>query len=366
MKKIDKRVITSLMAVAAGLLAGAILILISGHDPVAGYYNLFRGGLITIQRIGNSLALSTTLILTGLSVAFAFRTGLFNIGAAGQMLIGGLSATVFALFVPAPRFVMIPCVILAALLGGAVWGAIPGFLKALFNVNEVVGTIMMNWIAYWIVSVFVRTTIPESEYVTTVSRPITGDMSLRVGWLTNIFSGSFINIGLFIAVIAAIVIHFLLNKTTLGFELKSVGFNRHGAEYAGIPVNRSIVLAMTIAGGLAGLAGVTFYLGYQHNMQVNVLPPQGYDGIAISLLGLGTPAGVVISAIFFGIMQAGKNFMSAQTQIPPEIADTIIAVIIYFAATAILMRRLIDYLGKRRRDKKPIDIVKDEPKGGES
>ncbi|MCL2081230.1 MAG: ABC transporter permease [Oscillospiraceae bacterium] len=351
MKRIDTKVITSLMAVVAGLLAGAVLILASGHNPVLGYYNLFRGGLASVLRVGNSLALATPLILTGLSVAFANKTGLFNIGAAGQMLMGGLSASMFALYVPLPRAILLPCVILAALLGGAVWGGIPGLLKALFNVNEVVSTIMMNWIAFWVISVIVRTVIPESYHVTTVSAHIPSAASLRLGWLSGLFNGAYINLGLFLAIIAAIAIHFLLNKTTLGYELKSVGFNRRGAEYAGIPVNRGMILAMVIAGSLAGLAGAAYYLGYQHNMQVNVLPQQGYDGIAIALLGLNTPIGVTISAVFFGVMQAGKNFMSAQTAIPPEIADTIVAVIIYFAAAAILMHRLLDYLKKKRRPK---------------
>lgn len=351
MKKIDTRVITSLMAIIAGLLAGAILILMSGHNPIEGYYNLFRGGLSSVERIGNSLALATPLILTGLSVAFANKTGLFNIGAAGQMLIGGFCATVFAHSVPLARPLMVPMVVIMAMLGGAIWGAVPGVLKARFNVNEVVATIMMNWIAYWVVSYSIRNYFPESAHVTTVSSRIPPTATLRLTWLTDLFNGSYVNSGLFLAILAAVLIGFLLNRTVLGYELKSVGFNRHGAEYAGIPVNRSMVLAMVIAGALAGLAGATYYLGYQGNMQTNVLPQQGYDGIALALLGVNTPFGVVVSAIFFGVMQAGKNYMSAQTAIPPEIADTIIAVIIYFAATAVLMRQLLAWLKNKRTAK---------------
>ncbi len=347
--KLDPKVITSLMAVVAGLLAGALLILVAGHNPIEGYLNLFKGGLYSIERVGNALALATPLILTGLSLAFANKTGLFNIGAAGQMLMGGFFAVVFALYVPFPRPIMVPCVILASMIGGALWGFIPGVLKAIYNVNEVVSTIMMNWIAYWTVSYVVQNFIPESKHVITVSQRIPPTATLRLEWLTELFNKSYVNMGLFLAVIAAILVGFIINRTVLGYELRSVGFNRYAAEYAGIPVNRSIIAAMSIAGSLAGLAGATYYCGYSPNLQANVLPSQGFDGIAVALLGLNNPLGVVISAIFFGIMQAGKNYMSAQTSIPPEIADTIIAVIIYFAATAVLMQRLLAKVSKRKK-----------------
>jgi len=347
----------ALVAVFLGLLAGAILMLFTGNNPIEGYTYLFRGGLMNIERIGNTLATATALILTGLSVAFAFRTGLFNIGASGQMLIGGLCATALGLTLDLPKPILIPVVLLAAIVGGGLWALIPGILKAKssmtfrewarissfhkINVHEVVATIMMNWIAYWTVNY----TVPayfKGEYLETESRLIGENASLRVNWLTELFDGSYINIGLFIAIACIIIISIILDKTVLGFQLKAVGFNRESANYAGMNVNKNIILSMMIAGALSGLAGATFYLGYASNIQIGVLPTQGFDGIAVALLGANNPYGALATAIFFGILHSGKGFMNAMTSIPPEIGDTIIAIIIYFSATSLLIHRFLD------------------------
>ncbi|HLW21882.1 MAG TPA: ABC transporter permease, partial [Sphaerochaetaceae bacterium] len=170
-------------------------------------------------------------------------------------------------------------------------------------------------------------------------------------WLTELFGRGYMNLGIFIAIIAVLAIKFILDKTTLGFELKAVGSNRFCAEYAGIKVNRNVVISMMIAGGLAGLAGVTYYAGYSRNMQIGVLPQMGFDGIAVALLGASNPVGVFFSGLFFGMLQSGKGFMNAMTEVPPEIADTIIATIIYFTATSVLFSRFWDKVGRNRRDR---------------
>ena len=185
----------------------------------------------------------------------------------------------------------------------------------------------------------------------TESRPLSEGATLKLKWLSDIFDGSYINLGIILALFAIVIIWFILNKTTLGYELKAVGFNRFGAEYAGIPVNKNIILSMMIAGGLSGLAGVIEYAGNSNIIQVGVLPTQGFDGIAVSLLGANTPIGVLFAALFFGILYTGSGFMSAMTEIPPEIADTIMATIIYFAATSIVIERFINKLKIKRRDK---------------
>ena len=342
-----KSLFTALAAVVLGLLAGAVFMALSGSNPLAGFYYLFRGGLMNMERIGNTLASATTLIFTGLAVAFSFKTGLFNIGASGQMLMGGLAATAIGLSVQMPRAVLLPLIILAAALSGALWAAVPGFLKAKFNVHEVVATIMMNWIAYWTVYY----TIPaffKGPFLETESRRIPALASFRVGWLTGIFRGSYLNMGIFLAFASVIIIAIILDKTTLGFELKAVGFNRHAAEYAGIHVPRNIIVSLGISGALAGLAGATYYLGYAVNMQIGVVPSAGFDGIAVALLGANSPWGVLASSIFFGILHSGKGFMNAMTKVPPEIGDTIIAIIIYFAATGVLFTRLWERLIRRR------------------
>jgi len=341
-----KEYILALIAIILGLLAGAILMALTKNDPIQGYTFLFKGGLMNIERIGNSLATATPLILTGLSVAFAFKTGLFNIGAAGQMLFGGLCATAVGLTFPWPKPILLTAIILASILGGGVWAIIPGWLKARFNVHEVVSTIMMNWIAYWTVYYIVPAYF-KGQFLETESRLIPEAASLKNQWLTELFDGSYINLGIFLALAAVLIISFILNRTTLGYELKAVGFNRHSAEYAGIHVNRNIILSMMISGALAGLAGATYYVGYASNIQIGVIPTQGFDGIAVSLLGANTPLGVLGSALIFGVLHTGKGFMNAMTKIPPEIADTIIATIIYFSATSVLVEKYWDKIRNR-------------------
>ncbi len=335
-----------LIAVFLGLAAGAVFMISTGNNPFAGYAYLFKGALMNYERIGNTLATATPLIFTGLSVAFAFNTGLFNIGASGQLLAGGLCATAVGLTVVLPKPLLLLLMLLAAIVGGGLWGFIPGFLKALFNVHEVVATIMMNWIAYWVVNY----TVPayfKGEFLETESRKIPDIASLRVPWLTELLDGSYLNLGFFIAIFVSLVIWVILKKTVLGYELKAAGFNRHAAEYAGMKVNRNIVLSMTIAGALAGIGGLSLYAGYAVNIQIGILPNQGFDGIAVSLLGANSPIGVLFTALFFGILHSGKGFMNAMTEIPPEIGETIIAILIYFAATKILIERFLDKMNTR-------------------
>ena len=342
--------IKSIMAVILGLIAGALLMLIMGFNPVEGYTYLFKGGLMNLERIGNTIATATPLMLTGLSVAFAFKTGLFNIGTPGQMLFGGFCSIAVGLSLDLPKMILVPIVVAVGIIGGALWAIVPGVLKAKFNVHEVVSSIMMNWVAYWIVYYMVPQYF-KGEFLETESRMLPEAATLRVNWLSEIFKGSYINLGIFLALIAVLVIWFTLNKTVLGYELKAVGFNRFGAEYAGMPVNRNIVISMMIAGALSGLAGVIQYTGNANIMQIGVMPSQGFDGIAVALLGASSPIGVVFSSLFFGVLYVGKGFMNAAVKVPPELADTIMATIIYFAATSMVMDKLIKKFRKSKKDK---------------
>ena len=330
----------SVLAVILGLIAGALLMAVMGHNPAEGYIFLLKGALSSTERIANTVGTATPLILTGLSVGFAFRTGLFNIGAPGQMLFGGFAATAVALTCTSlPRPLLLLLIIVSGFVAGALCAGLVGFMKAKFNVHEVVGSIMLNWTAYWIVYY----AIPQyfkAEGVETESRQISSIASLKAEWLTNTFDGSFINYGIIIALLAVIIIWFILDKTTLGYQLKAVGFNKDAAEYAGINVNKNIILTMMIAGSLAGLAGVAQYIGNATCMQIGVMPSQGFDGIAVALLGNSSPIGILISALFFGLLYAGKGFMTTMASIPPEIADTIMAIIIYFEATSMIFDKI--------------------------
>ncbi|MBQ9494202.1 MAG: ABC transporter permease [Treponema sp.] len=330
----------AISAVVLGLLAGGLLMAAIRENPFAAFSYIFRGSLMNMERVGNTLATATTLFFTGLAFAFAYKTGLFNIGCSGQMLVGGIVATIVAHYVFLPRPLYLIVLIFSAILGGSLWAAVPGFLKAKFNVHEVVSSIMMNWIAYWSVYYYIPAHL-KGPSLETESSAIAVTQSLRTTWLTKLFAGStYINISIFLAIIALVLVHFCLRKTTLGFGLKAVGANKFCAEYAGINVQVNVMLSMIISGALAGLAGLSYYTGYSLNMQIGVMPSQGFDGIAVALLGASTPIGVLLASLFFGILQSGKGFMNAMTSVPPEIADTIIAVIIYFTATSVLFERL--------------------------
>jgi general nucleoside transport system permease protein len=345
-----RNTIVSLISIILGLVAGGILMLFIGSNPIEGYSYLLQGALKNLERIGNTLATATPLIFTGLSVAFAFRTGLFNIGASGQMLVGGLAASAVGLTLDLSRPVLLLVMVLVGLVTGALWAFIPGLIKAKFNVHEVVSTIMMNWIAYWTIY-YVVPGYFKGEFLETESKKLAESATLRTPFLTDMFDGSYINLGLFLAVIAVIIIAFIIDKTTLGFELKAVGFNRFAAEYAGMKVNRNIILSMLISGALAGVGGVALYTGNASSIQIGILPAQGYDGIAVALLGANHPIGVFFAAVLFGILYSGTGFMNAMTDIPPELANTIIAIIIYFAATSVMIERLLNKFMKRRSNR---------------
>ncbi|MGL4336655.1 MAG: ABC transporter permease [Turicibacter sp.] len=329
------------ISVLMGFAIGFIVLLCLGYNPMEGFTYLFQGGFSGIttgnfKQFGNTLLQMTPLILTGLSVAFAFRTGLFNIGAGGQMLVGGFVAVYLGATLQLPAVIHLPIVVLGAMLAGGVWAIIPGVLKAKYKIHEVVTSIMMNYIALWGVQYFVKTYLP-GKY-DTESATIFTTATLKMEWLTKAFDGSAVNLGLFIALIAAIVVWFILEKTTFGYELKAVGYNQDAAEYAGMKVKRNIILSMIIAGALAGLAGATFYVGYTNHIKIGVIPTQGFDGIAVALLGLNSPIGVVLSAFLFGFMKVGGEFMQAMTSVPKELVDIIISTIIYFSAAALLVQ----------------------------
>ncbi len=344
--------IVSLSAVFLGIIAGCVFILCIGKNPFTGFERILFGALSNVRRVGNTLGMSTQLILIGLSVAFAFKTGLFNIGASGQMLVGGITGSILAFYLPMsmPRPLYLIVIIILSMLAGALWGFISGLLKAKFNVHEVVSTIMLNWTAYWLVYDFIPRFIIDPT-ISVKSKPIANAHTLRADWLTSLTQHSTLNYGFFLAIIMCIVVWFILEKTTLGFNLKAVGSNRFCAEYAGIKVNRSIMISMAIAGALASLAGLTYYCGYSNIMEMGKMPNEGFDGIAVALLGNCSPIGIFFSAIFFGILKMGRGSLAA-TGIPTEIADTIIATIIYFTATNVILANFWNMLFKRNFDQK--------------
>ncbi len=344
--------LVSISAVLLGICAGGILILCIGKNPFLGFERLAFGAFSNKRRIGNTLGMATQLILMGLSFSFAYKTGLFNIGGSGQMLIGGITCTILGHHLPQsmPRPIYLIIVILASLLAGGLWGFIVGLLKAKFNVHEVVSSIMLNWIAFWLVYDFIPRFVIDPT-IAVKSKPLDFSRTLGTNTLRKISGMSTLNIGFFLAIICCLAIWFILNKTTLGFNLKTVGANRFCAEYAGIKTDKSIMISLSIAGALAGLAGLTYYCGYSSIMEMGKMPNEGFDGIAVGLLGNCSPFGVFLAALFFGALKMGRGSLAA-IGIPTELADTIIAVIIYFAATSTIIASFWNKRFKKSYEKK--------------
>jgi ABC-type uncharacterized transport system permease subunit len=329
-------IIVPLVSVFLGLLAGAIIMLAFGYNPILGYLALWNGSFGDLYFFGETMRQVTPYILTGLSVAFAFRTGLFNIGAEGQVIVGWLAAVWVGLTVDAPMIVHLPLAVIAAALAGAIWGFVPGLLKAKLGVHEVIVTIMMNYIALFTSNAIVRNVITDQKDST---EKIPETASFTSQWLMEATDYSRLHYGLLLALFAAVIMWFLLEKTTVGYELRSVGFSQHASKYAGMNVDKNIILSMVIAGGFAGLAGAMEGLGTFGYMSVQSgFTNIGFDGIAVALLGGNTAIGVVLAAVLFGTLKVGSLNMPTVADVPTELVEIVIALIIFFVASSYMIR----------------------------
>ncbi len=347
------------LAVLTGLIIGAFAIIVSGAnvftaygalfvgsfgDPVRyfnGFQQLFTTGETTallraIYPLTESLVTATPYIFAGLSVALGFRCGLFNIGAEGQFFIGALcSAFVGYSIVGLPAYIHLPLAVLGGAAGGALWGVIPGYLKAKFGAHEVVNTMMMNWIAFKLSDWLLNGPMKASGF-----RPVTPNVELSAE-LPRFFPDPIrLNWGLILAFVVAYALYWFLFKTTLGFEIRSVGANPDAAKYAGMSIVRNIVLVMAMAGGLAGLAGTAQVLGVDHWVGQGFSAGYGFDAIALALLGKSHPFGVVLSALLFGFLRSGATRMQSMAGIPIDIISIIQGMIIIFIAAPEIIRWL--------------------------
>ena len=393
-----RSVLASLISILIGLAAGSLIILLIGcfnknlglksawdgiRLVVLGLFSTGRNasGALTFgfnpASIGNMLFRATPVILTGLSVAVANKTGLFNIGAAGQYLMGTAATLFIALGVPStamaipgvnpssiPPILVWLLALLGGMLAGALWGAIPGLLKALLNINEVIACIMTNWIAANVVTWMfdgsnfknmVENTKSGYVYKTTIN----GVATPKLG-LDKLFPGSQINGGIIIAILLAILVCILLSRTTLGYELKACGSNRFAARYAGIHDKRNIVLSMAIAGALAGAAGSLYYLSGNTEFYWSTyqsLPAAGFNGIPVALLAVSNPIGVIFSGIFMSMLDISGLQLTNLTAYNEYITDVIIAVIVYLAAFSLVIKLWLG--GKRRRRAKAVSTAAD-------
>ncbi|WP_079508493.1 ABC transporter permease [Mesobacillus jeotgali] len=340
-----QNIIVPLIAVFLGILVGTIIMLVSGYNPAAAFAALWSGAFGDIYYIGEVIRQVTPYILAGLAVAFAFRTGLFNIGVEGQLIVGWLAAVWVGVAFELPKIIHLPLAIIAAGAAGALWGFIPGYLKAKFRVHEVIVTIMMNYVALHVTNYLIRTVLSEGSDKT---EKIAVSASLRSPFFESLTDYSRLHWGIFVALIAAFFMWFLLEKTTRGFELRSVGFNQHASQYAGMNVNKNIILSMAISGTFAGLAGAMEGLGtFGYASIKGGFTGVGFDGIAVALLGGNTAVGVILAAILFGGLKVGALNMPLQSGVPNELVDIIIAMIIFFVAASYMIRWFIERISKK-------------------
>lgn len=341
-------ILVPIISIILGLLVGAAVMWFSGYDPVAGYIALWNGIFGDMYSIGETIRQISPYILAGLAVAFAFRSGLFNIGVEGQLIVGWFAAAYVGMAFELPEFIHLPLALIAAALAGALWGLIPGILKATLHVHEVIVTIMMNYIALHTVNALIKA-VSEGGYKT---EKIHQTASLRSEFLSNLTDFSTLHYGIFVALAMVAVMWFILEKTKTGYELKSVGFNDHASQYAGMNVKKNIILSMVVSGAFAGLGGAMEALGTFGNMVTrSAFTGIGFDGIAVALLGANTPIGVIFGASLFGSLKYGAGNMPNEAGVPVEIVSIVIALIIFFVASGYIIRVLLSKMKKKKEAK---------------
>jgi len=347
--------LSSILAIIAGLIAGFVILLISHPAQAgAGFLTILTGGFSDRFNFGQVLYYATPIIMTGLSVGFAGKTGLFNIGASGQFTCGMFASILVAIklsFLPNP--ILCIAALVAGVLAGALWGLIPGILKALSNVHEVIACIMMNYIGMYLVNYFIKLMGIYDQRKNMTMRVPPGANLPTLG-LEKVFSTttsqggvrpSSVGSGIVIAIVVCIVLYIVLEKTKFGYELKSCGFNREAAHYAGINENQGIMLSMVIAGALSGLGGALIALaGAGRGVTVvEVLANEGFQGIPVALLGLNNPVGILFSGVLIAYLTQ-SGFLLQRFNFAPEIIEIITSVIIYFSALALLLKGLIQMI----------------------
>lgn len=374
-----RSVLASLFSIVIGLLVGSVLIFIMGLFSkeltltsawegvrliLAGIFSTGRdaAGQLTWgfnpQSIGNMLFRATPLTLTGLSVAVAFKTGLFNIGAPGQYLMSTAATLVLALGIPSevvPTWLIWIIAFAGGILAGALWGAIPGLVKAFLNINEVLACIMTNWIAANLVTwIFdgsdYRNMVENTKSGYIYKTSFNGVQTAKMG-LDKLFPNSQVNGGILIAIGIAILVYILMTKTTLGYELKACGSNRHAARYAGINDKRNIVLSMAIAGGLSGAAASLYWLSGNTEFfwsTYQSLPATGFNGIPVALLASNNPIGVIFTAIFMSMLNIVGQQLTSLTAYNEYITDVIIATIVYLSAFSLVIKMMLSSRKKQK------------------
>ena len=369
--RLFRELIFPLIAVAAAFVIGGLVVLLIGEDPIQTYRLLIGSALSWPDGIGYTLFYATPLIFTGLAVAVAFRCGLLNIGAEGQLYVaafacawvaiklGGVQVDVFGKNVDyswasLPAVALVPLAVLAAVGAGALWGAIPGFLKARFGSHEVINTIMLNFIAVALVSYFTQYhfKIPGDPILQTVPIGEAAHIPRLGSFVPGLPERIPLNVAFLLAILACALVYVFLWRTRWGYEVRATGANPTAAEYGGISTRRQIVLAMAISGGLAGMVGINEVLGYRYRYYDGFSDNYGFTGIAVALLGRNHPVGVFFSALLFGVLQRGAIPVDAFTEsVSKDLVQILQAIVILFVACESLFRGAFGRFGLLKRSK---------------
>jgi len=344
--RIDKlyNILMPLLATLLALIVGSVMLILLGVNPIEAYKALLEGAFGSKNAIADTIVKATPLLLVGVGICIAFRGGVINIGGEGQLVVGALSATFLGLSFPdAPGWLIIPLALLAGFLGGAVWGGIPGVLKAYFNVNEILSTIMMNQIAVQGMNFLLRGPMIDPVQLEAASKiPQTARLA-RLFDLPRLVPTR-LHLGAALAILAAILVYILLWKTTTGYRIRAVGLNQYASRYAGINVKRYIVLSLLLSGAFAGLAGAVQVYGVNHRMftdgsATGFTGSAGFNGIVAALFGQLHPIGTIPASFFFGGLLVGANAMQRAMQVPSALITALNGLLVVFVVSSEIFRR---------------------------
>ena len=347
-KFLNSKFLVTLFSILLGFVVGALFLMPMGISPVEAYAKLFDGVFGSVRNMAYSVVYATPLIFTGLAVAFSFRTGVFNIGAEGQFVMGSMAACVVGILVPAPAIILVPLCFIAALAVGAGWGLIVAFLKVKWGINEVLSMIMFNWIAFYLSNYIADLPMIHNEGNAEATKNVQDAARILFpqAWLDALCPAS--NWGILLAVLAVILVYVIIEKTTLGYQLKAVGFNRSAAEYGGISVNKSIYIAMAISGALAGMGGAIQLLGMGSRISIFTAQESfGFQGISVALIGASNPIGVFFAGLFYGALKYGGSKLNL-IGAPSEVINIIMGTVVFFIAISHVFR----FVKKRKNNKK--------------
>ncbi|MGL5978047.1 MAG: ABC transporter permease [Erysipelotrichaceae bacterium] len=346
----------SLLAILLGIVVGAVILILTGKNPVDLFIALIRsttgiylknGFQFSPRYIGEFLVSAAPIILTGLSVGFAYRTGMFNIGAEGQVMMGATAAALVGLLLDLPPFIHVVVALLAAAIGGGLWGAIPGYLKSKFHIHEVVVCIMLNYTALYTSNYIIETIDPAAVGVRRTA-DFASTALLKSPFLSQLTGGSRLNWGIVVAILAVIIYWFIIEKTTFGFSLRATGHNTEGARYAGMKVNRNMVSSMFISGAFAGLAGAIICLGmFGYARILPTFENYGFDGIAVALVGSSSGIGILLSGLLFAMLKNAQQTLQT-LGLTKDIVMIISSSIVLFVAMKQGLSGILDFLSKNK------------------